>query len=76
MLYLEVELFIKDRVERVSEHFGLAGFVFVRDDVDFDVWVWVSSQVHALQAVGLFDPDRELLKQKPDSAVAFSKTGS
>lgn len=58
--HLEAELFVKRRTQRVPEHFGLAGFVFVGDDVDFDVRVRASSQVHGLQAVGLFDPDHEL----------------
>lgn len=58
--HLEVELFIEDRVQRVSEHFGFIGFGFVRADVDFDVWVRASSQVHGLQAVGLFNPNSEL----------------
>lgn len=60
ILYRERELFVEDRVERVPKHFGLAGFVFVGDDVDFDIRVRAPSQVHGLQAVGLFDPGREL----------------
>ena len=58
--YLEGELFVEDGVQRVSEHFGLAGFGLVGADVDLDVRVRASSQVHGLQAVGPFDPDPEL----------------
>lgn len=53
-------MFVEDGVQRVSEHFGLTGSGLVGADVDFDVWVRASSQVHGLQAVGLFDPDCEL----------------
>lgn len=59
-------MFLEDGVQRVSEHFGLAGSGFVGADVDFDVRVRASSQVHGLQAVSLFDPHSELWRQKTD----------
>lgn len=60
----EFELFVEDGVQSVSEHFGLAGSGFIGQDVDFDVRVRASSQVHGLQALGFLYPHRELEDRK------------
>lgn len=58
--YRELELFVEDGVQSVSEHFGLTRSGLVGQNVDLDVRVRASSQVHGLQAVGLFDSHCEL----------------
>lgn len=73
--YLEGELFIKDRFQCVLEHFGLAGFSFVGTDVNLDVGVRASPQVHGFEAVGLFDPHGEL-KINTDRLWLGGRTGS
>lgn len=59
-LYLKGELLIEDRAQCVFEHLGLIRFGLFRENVEFDVWIWAPSQVHGLQAVGLFDSYCEL----------------
>lgn len=66
--YREAELFVEDGLQSFSEHFGLAGFGLVGQDVDFDVRIRAFVQVHALQAVGLFYSHHEL----EDTQTGFS----
>lgn len=53
-------MFVEDGLQRVSEHFSFAGFGFVRQDVNFDVRIRASSQIHGLQTICFFDPHYEL----------------
>lgn len=65
-MHLENELFVEDGLQRVSEDFSFTRFGFVGQDVDFDVWIRASSQVHGLQSIGFFNPHDELEgKHKP-----------
>lgn len=53
-------MFVEDGLQRVSEHFSFTGFGFVRQDVNFDVRIRASSQIHGLQTICFFDPHYEL----------------
>lgn len=72
-VYLENELFIEDGLQRVSEDFSFTRFGFVGQDVDFDVWIGASSQVHGLQRIGFFNPHDEL-EGKNKAVVQYSET--
>lgn len=58
--YLENEMFVEDGLQCVSENFSFTCFRFVRQDVNFDVRIRASPQVHGLQTICFFDPHYEL----------------